>query len=290
MTHSATQAESAPSTAIFVHNIFTWGSDASYGFAAQRPLADRHRLLVPDRRGYGHSPDTERSDFEADADDLVALLDDVAGRGEGGTDVGADPGTGTGTGTDTGTGTGGVHLVGHGNGGVIAMLAAGRRPALVRSLTLIQPSAFTAAAEHPTIAALLERVAESGPGDVPDSMTAEEFLRASTEGIGLPMPEPTAQRLRAVGTSMRERPIWEARIPLEPLRDADWPTLVICGTWEDAPEMYRSYVGEPLMACAEALTASLGARSLRVPGFYPHTQQPEAVNAALRELWDGGCR
>jgi hypothetical protein len=24
---------------------------------------------------------------------------------------------------------------------------------------------------------------------------------------------------------------------------------------------------------------------LRVPGYYPHTRQPAAVNAALRELW-----
>lgn len=31
-----TSGEGAP--AVFVHNIFTWGSDEAYGFAAQRPL------------------------------------------------------------------------------------------------------------------------------------------------------------------------------------------------------------------------------------------------------------
>ncbi|GHH95678.1 alpha/beta fold hydrolase [Streptomyces capillispiralis] len=251
--------------ALFVHNIFTWGSDDLYGFAAQRPLAGRHRLLLVDRRGYGRSPATGRGDFETDADDLVGLLG-APHHGRGGRE-------------------GTAHLVGHGNGGVIAMLAAARRPDLVRSLTLIQPSAFTAAAGHPTVAAMLERVAESAPGDLPESVTPREFLRASTEGIGLPLPEPTPRRLRAVATSMRERPIWEAHVPLEPLRSAPWPTLVVCGTWEDAPELYRRHVGEPLMACAETLTGALGARLLRVPGFYPHTQQPDTVNAALDEFW-----
>ncbi|MGD6741201.1 alpha/beta fold hydrolase [Streptomyces sp. BH106] len=242
--------------AVFAHNIFTWGSDEAYGFAAQRPLADRHRLLLVDRRGYGGSPDTDRSDFDTDADDLLELLarqDD------------------------------GAHLVGHGNGGLAAMLAAGRRPDLVRSLTLIQPAAFSAAAGHPVVAEMLRRVRES-PG-VPESVTPEQYLRASTEGLGMALPSPTPQRLRAVATSMRERPVWEATVPLEPLRAAPWPTLVICGTWQDAPELYRRYAGEPLIACAEAVAAGVGGRLLRVPGYYPHTQQPDAVNAALRDLW-----
>ncbi|OKI10151.1 alpha/beta hydrolase [Streptomyces sp. CB02923] len=241
---------------VFVHNIFTWGSDEAYGFAAQRSLADRYRLLLVDRRGYGRSPDTGRSDFDTDADDLVELLARLDG---------------------------GAHLVGHGNGGLAAMLAAGRRPGLVRSLTLIQPSAFSAAAGHPAVEALLERVRDSA--GVPESVTPEQYLRASTEGIGMAMPDPGPQRLRAVATSMRERPVWEAAVPLEPLRAAPWPTLVICGTWQDAPEPYRTYVGEPLVACAEAVAGAVGARLLRVDGYYPHTQQPATVNAALRELW-----
>ncbi|MEU7579778.1 alpha/beta fold hydrolase [Streptomyces sp. NPDC041068] len=250
-----TDGEGVP--AVFAHSIFTWGSDATYGFAAQRPLADRHRLLLMDRRGYGDSPDNaERSDFDVDAEDLVEVL----ARQDGG-----------------------AHLVGHGNGGLAAMLAAGQRPDLVRSLTLIQPSAFSAAAGHPAVKALLQRVGESE--GLPDSVTPEQFLRASTEGIGMAMPSPTPRRLRAVATSMRERPVWEAVVPIEPLRDAPWPTLVICGTWEDAPEMYRTYAGEPLIACAEAVADTVGARLVRVPGYYPHTQQPEAVNTALRELW-----
>jgi pimeloyl-ACP methyl ester carboxylesterase len=247
--------------AVFVHNIFTWGDDETYGFAAQRPLARCHRLLLVDRRGYGASPDTAVSDPAVDADDLVELLAGLPG---------------------------GAHLVGHGNGGVATMLAAGRRPDLVRSLALIQPSPFAAATDHPAIEALLRRVragAVAGSDAVPETVTPEQYLRASTEGLGMAMPEPTPARLRAVATSMRERPIWEVPVPLAPLRAAGWPILVVRGSWEDAPELYRKYVGNALVACADAVADALGARLLRVPGYYPHTQQAAAVNAALRELW-----
>ncbi|MGW1836159.1 alpha/beta fold hydrolase [Streptomyces sp. NPDC002067] len=249
--------------ALFIHTIFTWGSDPAYGFAAQRPLADSRRLLLMDRRGYGDSPGTARSDFATDAEDVVTILDD---------------------GTYA-TGPGGAHLVAHGNGAVAALLAAARRPDLVRSLALIQPSAFTAAADHPVVAALLDRVRDAAPG-IPDGVTPEQYLRASTEGLGMAMPEPTPRRLRAVATSMGERPIWEADIPLAPLRAAAPPLLVICGTWDDAPDAYREHVGRPLMAVAESLTDSLDGHLLRVPGYYPHTQEPDAVNAALREFWN----
>ncbi|GGV96830.1 hypothetical protein GCM10015535_66990 [Streptomyces gelaticus] len=252
----------AAAPALFIHNIFTWGSDSTYGFAGQRPLADSRRLLLMDRRGYGDSPDTARSDFDVDAEDVVEVLGDGA----------------------CAMRLGGAHLVGHGNGAVAALIAAARRPDLVRSLALIQPSAFTAAAHHPVVADLLDRVRDGAPG-IPDGVTPEQYLRASTEGLGMAMPEPTSRRLRAVATSMRERPIWEAEIPLGVIRGAALPILVICGTWERAPAAYREHVGLPLMAVAESLTDSLGGRLLRVRGYYPHTQEPAVVNAALREFW-----
>lgn len=247
----------AATPAIFVHGVFTWGDDDAYGFAAQRPLADERTLLLVDRRGYGRSPDTDRSDFATDAEDLVALLD---------------------------TCPDGAHLVGHSNGGLAAMLAAARRPEAVRSLALIQPSALRAASDHPTVRDLLARV-HARPAAGPPDLDPAEFLRLSTEGMGMTMPEPTPQRLRAVSTSMRERPVWEADPPLEPLAAAPWPSLVVTGTWDDAPEEYRRYAGAPLLACADAVADRIGARRLRVAGYYPHTQHPAEVNAALRRLW-----
>lgn len=245
--------------AVFVHGIFSWADDAAYGFAAQRPLADERPLLLMDRRGYGGSPDTARSDFAIDAQDTVGVLDGCPG---------------------------GAHLVGHSHGGLAAMLAAARRPRAVRSLALIQPSAFRAAPDHPAVRELLDRVDGAVRTEAePPEPDAAEYLRLSTEGLGMPMPDPTPARLRAVRTSLRERPVWEADPPLAPLAAAPWPKLVVSGTWEDAPELYRRYSGEPLLACAEAVADRIGARRLRVPGYYPHTQHPAEVNAALRELW-----
>ncbi|GLZ15060.1 hypothetical protein Acsp04_52950 [Actinomadura sp. NBRC 104425] len=74
-------------------------------------------------------------------------------------------------------------------------------------------------------------------------------------------------------------------MPLQPLADAPWPTLIITGTREGAPEAYRRYAGEPLLAAADFIADRIGAERLRVPGFYPHTEQPTLVNDALRDLW-----
>ena len=80
-------------------------------FDGQRALAERGwRLRLVDRPGFGKSPSRGRDDMERDAVWIADLL------GEG------------------------AHLVGHSFGGAEALLAAARRPAAVRSLTLIEPA------------------------------------------------------------------------------------------------------------------------------------------------------
>src|SRR5436189_6136064 len=78
-------------------------------WAAQRPLAERFELVVPNRRGFPPGPDVDRVDFE----DEAAWLDRYL-----------EPET---------------HLVGHSYGGVISLLVAARHPELLRSLTVIEP-------------------------------------------------------------------------------------------------------------------------------------------------------
>jgi pimeloyl-ACP methyl ester carboxylesterase len=159
---------------------------------AQRPLAERFELVVPNRRGFPPGPDVERVDFTDEAVWLEQFL---------------EPRT---------------HLVGHSYGGVIALLAAARRPELVASLTVIEPPAFGVARGHPAVEAFIER-GSAISGD------PETYLRAFLDLVGStpparPLPPALLQGAR---TLVAERPPWEAQIPLDAL--AGIPTLVVSG-------------------------------------------------------------
>ncbi|MFG3700721.1 alpha/beta fold hydrolase [Micromonospora sp. NPDC047620] len=238
---------------ILIHGTMTWGLAA---FGAQQPLAGHRRILVVDRRGFGASPDTEQGDYDVDADDILELMDRP------------------------------THLVGHSYGGVVALLAAVRRPELVRSLALIEPSALAVAADHPVVAAALENnrryVAASR------SMSAEEYLLAAYGPDEHVIPEPREFAVRAAETALRERPCWEADLPVDALRPHDYPKLVLAGTWETAQSDYRSSTGEALIVTASIVARRIGARLHRVPGadHAPHQQRPDEVNRLLLQLWD----
>ncbi|MFG2206535.1 alpha/beta fold hydrolase [Streptomyces sp. NPDC048638] len=57
--------------AVLVHGTMSWGTRC---FAAQRPLAASFRLELVDRRGFGDSPATTRSDYAVDAEDVGRLV------------------------------------------------------------------------------------------------------------------------------------------------------------------------------------------------------------------------
>src|SRR3954451_11660458 len=126
-------------------------------WAAQAPLADRFDLVVPNRRGFPPGPDVARVDFEDEAVWLERVLEPAS------------------------------HLVGHSYGGVIALLAAARRPERVRSLTVIEPPCLDVARGEPIVDDYVEasetiwRLA-----DDPDA-----FLRAFLAGVGAPVPSGT---------------------------------------------------------------------------------------------------
>ena len=76
------------------------------------PLAEAFHLYRPERRGHGHTPDVDGPiTFDLMADDTVAFIEQVVG----------EP----------------VHLVGHSDGGILALLVALRRPDLVRKVVPI---------------------------------------------------------------------------------------------------------------------------------------------------------
>jgi pimeloyl-ACP methyl ester carboxylesterase len=79
----------------------------------QLRLADRFRLEIVDRAGYGRSQEVSPGeDLDADAPLVARML------------------------------AGGAHLVGHSSGAVAAMLAVALRPEAVLSLTLCEPPTF----------------------------------------------------------------------------------------------------------------------------------------------------
>jgi pimeloyl-ACP methyl ester carboxylesterase len=178
---------------VLIHGSVVNG-EATWG--AQRPLADRFELVVPNRRGFPPGPDVERVDFE---DEAVWLEQFIA------------PGT---------------HLVGHSYGGVISLLAAARVPERLRSLTVVEPPAFGVARGNPVVEefnATFERL-----GDVRDP---EEYLLRFLACVGSSLPAGKLQPalLQGARTLMVERPPTEAEIPFDALAAAPFPKLVVSG-------------------------------------------------------------
>src|SRR5262245_24534051 len=209
---------------VLVHGSNT--ADPGVIWARQRSLAERYQLLIPDRRGYGASPPVAQKSFDVDVRDIVALL-------------GA-----------------GAHLVGLSYGGVLALLAASRRPELVRSLTVIEPPALDVGRGHLAVDQLLGRMAplyNAAPHSTP-----ERFIAGFVRALGQEVDEPvllSAPHRRAIQTTMDEPPPWEAEIPLEQLAAATFPKLVISGDWHPALE-----------AVADILALRLGAERAVVSG------------------------
>jgi len=191
-------------------------------WAAQRPLADRFELVVPNRRGFPPGPDVERVDYDDEAVWLEPLMEP------------------------------GVHLVGHSYGGVIALLAAARRPDLVRSLTVIEPPCLKVAAGDPVIDAYTvesERLwVEAGdPGT---------FLRDFLGAVGVPVPEELSPGLlQGARTLLVERYPWTADIPLDELAATPFPKLVVSGAHNVAFDIV-----------CDVLEARLGAERAVLPG------------------------
>jgi len=167
-------------------------------WAAQRPLAERFELVVPNRRGFPPGPDVERVDYEDEARWLEQFL---------------EPGT---------------HLVGHSYGGVIALYAAAWFADRLRSLTVIEPPALGLVTDGRTDAfiAASEALWERGPRD------PAAFLRAFLEAVGAPAPSrPSPELLQGARTLMVERYPWTAQPPLEAIVA---PTLVVSGAHSEA--------------------------------------------------------
>jgi pimeloyl-ACP methyl ester carboxylesterase len=217
---------------LFVHGSVVNGEVA---WNAQRPLADRFDLVVPNRRGFPPGPDVDHVDFEDEAVWLEQFLEP------------------------------GAHLVGYSYGGVIALLAAARRPELVHSLVVVEPPAFAIARGHPAVEEFIARGSEL-TGD------PETYLRSFLRLVGLREPRGrlTAALLQGARTLMVERPPWEAEIPLARLAAAPFPILAVSGAHSPAFD-----------AVCDVLEAAAGAERAVLPG---KGHLPQTLGAPFNEL------
>jgi pimeloyl-ACP methyl ester carboxylesterase len=185
----------------------------------QRELADRWRLIIPSRPGFGTSPALQRNDFEVEAPMFAELLDE------------------------------GAHLVGHSYGAVIALLVAAERPEGVRSLTVSEPGCLRVAQGTPAVDEMIangERLFEHA-----HSIPSADFLRLFRGGAGSAFGTPdelSADLLQGVELLKRERPPWEAEIPLDRLAEAAFPVQVLSGGHSTAFEAVCDVLANALSA------------------------------------------
>jgi pimeloyl-ACP methyl ester carboxylesterase len=186
---------------VFVHGSVGNGDAA---WVEQRPLAAEFELLVLNRPGFPPGPLVRRVDFEEHAAWVVDRL---------------RPGD---------------HLCGHSYGGVVSLYAAAEAPEPA-SLTVLEPPAFGLAAGSPAadaFSARLRRLWDQGPRE-PRAFLAAFYAEVAGRPVNLPDPLPPEQ-FQGAQVLMIERGPWEARPPLDDLRAAPFPKLVVSGGWSDA--------------------------------------------------------
>ena len=203
-------------------------------------LAGGRRAVVYDRGGFGRSPRgrgfTTRL-FEEDVDDLRSLL--------------------------TSRASGRVHLVGHSDGGTVALLLAAREPDLVTSVAVISVHVRG----DPVTVATLRRMG-------PPAQWPEPMRRSLARAHGEDWTD-VAGRWHALWVS----PEWASWSIVEELAAVRRPVLAVHGTRDDlAPPFHADLVR----------AAIPGTRVLWVDTatHEPHRADPQGFGAALETLWD----
>lgn len=207
-------------------------------------LGHRFETVVVERPGFPPGPPVDRVDFETDAAWLAEQL--VAGD----------------------------HLAGHSYGGVVSLLAAAQAPERIRSLTVIEPPCTSVALDDPAVASFAAggaRLWAEGPTDDP-----EAFLRLFLGAVGSPWepPSPLPPEIEQCARALAvERGPWEAVIPLDLLRDARIPTLVVSGGHHAAFD-----------GVCDVLEQRLGAERVVLTGYGHSAQRHPDFAARLADL------
>lgn len=132
-----------------------WITNATWEAMAPA-IAGHFRVLAPERRGHGHTPDVDGPfTYALFAEDTIGFIEAIIG--------------------------GPAHLVGWSGGGNVALMAAARRPDLVNKLVVISANFDNVSASDPEIVEGFR----STPADAPDFA----FLRSLYESVAPEGPE-----------------------------------------------------------------------------------------------------
>jgi 3-oxoadipate enol-lactonase len=229
-------------------------------WAAQAPLADHLRLIVPDQRGFGGSVGRRPESIAQLADDAVVLLDALHVAGP-------------------------AVICGLSMGGYVAQQIAARHPERVAALVLVDtkleadtPEARAARADLANKAdrvgqrivaeAMIPRLLGMAPADA-DGQARRAAVEESLRRMILAQPLST---IRSALEALADRPDMT-----EPMRQVRAPTLLVVGA-EDAIT--------PPSCLQEAEAIIPNARLLIVPhaGHMTPMEAPEVFNAAVLEF------
>ncbi|CAM3885530.1 alpha/beta fold hydrolase [Janibacter anophelis] len=160
------------------------------------------------------------------------------------------------------------HLVGHSYGAVTAMLAAQRRPDMIRSLVLLEPACYDVARGGRGVEGHIRGMAPVFAVADDPQVDGEEFLARFAAGMGAQMPDLDAGACETIAARIRATPApWEVDLRTDTPRLV--PTLVITG---DETPMYAEV--------AAALEAQ-GATHLSLPGTGHRPQDSDEGMAAI---------
>ena len=176
-----------------------------------------------------------RQDFERDAEDLAALLDQR------------------------------THLVGHSYGGVACTIVAGNQPERVRSVTLVESPIYKSAPDHPAV----REIITSGDA-VLASDADEETERRFLANAGMDTDSMTGRHReliqRAIDAARGGRSPSEADPDLDAIARAGVPAMVVSGAHHEGIELVCDGLAARLNARRE-IVAGAGHAVPRAPGF-----------------------
>lgn len=237
-------------TVVLVHGSFA--ADPAAPWAKQRDLADRYRLVVPHRLGYGNSHVPEREEagsdlsLEADVQAIAELL---------------EPET---------------HILGFSYGGLVALLVAAERAKFVSSLAVIEPPLYGLMRGDAEVEALIGRL--QPVYDTARQLAPDAFYYAFLQGLGqqvdptVPLPPGRQQAAKAAAA---EAVAWEVELPLASLAAAPFPKLVISSGWNQLIE-----------TLCETLAREIGAMRAVILGAGHGVQRTgQPFNERIELLW-----